>query len=135
MVAVVAVVAVVTDVVVPDHPEPGSKVHTSLRSLQQSPFKVQNSSQKQATNAVPVCFTLSPQLPAHDAQGVKITSGVAGRKGASCVDPDRPDTPDPDDSKSHTSTTSAQQSPFKLQNSSQKHAAMAELGWSTLPPQ
>ena len=87
MVAVVAVVAVVTDVVVPDHPEPGSKVHTSLRSLQQSPFKVQNSSQKQATNAVPVCFTLSPQLPAHDAQGVKITSGVAGRKGASCVDP------------------------------------------------
>jgi len=46
-----------------------------------------------------------------------------------------PEDPDPDDPNEHTSLTLLQQSPFKPQNSSQKHASMVVSGCCTLPPQ
>jgi len=50
-------------------------------------------------------------------------------------EPEEPEDPEPDDSNEHTSLTLVQQSPFKPQNASQKHASMVVPGCCTLPPQ
>lgn len=71
--------------------------HTSLTSLQQSPFKPQNSSQKQAGSEVPGWITLPPQSSIHDNQGVNTSVTVAGLGVVSIFEPDDPDEPEPDE--------------------------------------